>query len=150
MPSGLEIPDFYVEELSDWVNVIAVTKDGLIVIEEQYRHGIQRICFELPAGDLKSGENPLEAAKRELEEETGFTGGEWYPFGATVPNASGCNNTCYSFLALGVEKTKEPQREPTEDINTHLVTQDEIKEMLLDGRIAEGIMQAPLWRYIAE
>lgn len=56
MPSGLEIPDFYVEELPDWVNVIAITKDGLFVIEEQYRHGIQKVCFELPAGELEPGE----------------------------------------------------------------------------------------------
>lgn len=149
MPSGLEIPDFYVEELPDWVNVIAITKEGEFVIEEQYRHGIQIVCFELPAGEVNTGEDPIIAAKRELEEETGYTGGEWIPFGTYAPNASGCNNTCHSFLALDVEKTTEPQREPTEDIKTHLVTREEIKEMLLDGRIAEGVMQAPLWRFLA-
>ena len=149
MPSGLEIPDFYVEELPDWVNVIAITKDGYFVIEEQYRHGIQKVCFELPAGELESGEEPLQAIKRELEEETGYTGGEWVPLGTYAPNASGCNNTCHSFLAIGVEKTVEPKREPTEDIKLHLVTREEIKGMLLDGRIAEGVMQAPLWRYLA-
>ena len=150
MPSGIEIPDFFVEELPDWVNIIAITKDEKFVIEEQYRHGIQKVCFELPAGDVDQGEDPLRAAKRELTEETGYTGGEWIPFGTYAPNASGCNNVCYSFIAKGVEKTVSPEREPTEDINVHLVTKEKIKEMLLDGRIPEGVMQAPLWRYLSE
>ena len=150
MPSGLEILDFYVEELPDWANVIAITKEGLFVMEEQYRHGIQKVCFELPAGELKPEEEPLQAAKRELEEETGYTGGVWVPFGTSVPNSSGCNNICHSFLAMGVEQTTAPKLESTEDIKIHLVTREEIKEMLLDGRIAEGVMQAPLWRYLMD
>ena len=150
MPSGLEIPDFYIEELPNWVNIIAITKEGLFVLEEQYRHGIQQVCFELPAGEVEREEDPMQAARRELAEETGYTGGEWIPYGTYAPNASGCDNVCYSFIAKGVEKTVSPKREPTEDIIIHLVTEEKIKEMLLDGRIPEGVMQAPLWRYLSE
>ena len=150
LPNGIVIPDFYVTELPDWVNVIAITTDGRCIIEEQYRHGIQEVCFELPAGEVKKGEDPLLAAQRELKEETGYTGGEWKSFGTSVPNASGCSNTCHSFLAIGVERTLEPKQEPTEDIKIHLVTREVIKEMLLDGQILEGVMQAPLWRCLAE
>lgn len=148
LSNGVVVPDFYVTEAPDWVNVIAITTEGKFIIEEQYRHGIQKICFELPAGEVEQGEDPLIAAKRELKEETGYTGGEWKAFGTSVPNASGCNNICHSYLAIGVEKKTEPKREPTEDIKIHLVTKEEIKEMLLEGRIAEGVMQAPLWRYL--
>lgn len=150
MPSGLEIPDFYVEELPDWVNIIAITKDGKFVMEEQYRHGIQKVCFELPAGVVEPGEDYLHAAQRELKEETGYSGGQWSPFGAYSPNTSGCNNTCYSFLAKGVEKTSAPKREPTEDINIHLVSKEELRTKLLNGHIIESVMQAPLWRYLSE
>lgn len=150
LPNGIVIPDFFVTELPDWVNVIAITKEGKFIIEEQYRHGIQKVCFELPAGEVEQGEDPLIAAQRELEEETGYTGGEWKAFDTSVPNASGCNNTCHSFIAIGVEKNNEPKREPTEDIKIHLVTKATIKEMLLDGRISEGVMQAPLWRCLVE
>lgn len=150
LPNGIVVPDFYVSELPDWVNVVAITTDGKFIIEEQYRHGIQKVCFELPAGEVEQGEDPLIAAQRELKEETGYTGGEWKAFGTSVPNASGCSNTCHSFLAIGVERTTEPKQEPTEDIKIHLVTKEEIKEMLLDGLISEGVMQAPLWRYLAE
>ena len=150
MPSGYEIPDFYVEELPHWVNVIAITKEGLFVLEEQYRHGIQKVCFELPSGVLEIGEEPILAAKRELAEETGYSGGVWVPFGTYSPNASGSNNTCYTFLARGVEKATEPNKEQTEDIITHLVSLEEISEMLLNGRIVECVMQAPLWRFLAQ
>lgn len=150
MPSGLEIPDFYVEELPDWVNIIAITKDGKYILEEQYRHGIQQVCFELPAGVIEKGEMPIDAAKRELAEETGYSGGEWMSFGLYAPNCSGSNNFCYSFIAVGVEKTSEPQIEPTEDIKIHLVSKEKLKSYLHNNKIIEGVMQAPLWRYFAE
>ena len=150
MPSGQEIPDFYVEELPDWVNVIAITEDGHYILEEQYRHGIKKVCFELPAGVVEAGEDPLTAAKRELEEETGYTGGEWEPFGSYAPNTSGCNNYCHSFIATGVKKNSEPKIEPTEDIKLHLVTKADLKRLLFNNEITESVMQAPLWRYLAE
>ena len=150
MPSGLEIPDFYVEELPNWVNVIAITKEGLFVLEEQYRHGIQSVCVELPAGVVEKDEDPLTAAQRELKEETGYTDGEWIPYGSYAPNTSGCNNICFSFIALGVEKTTDPKKEPTEDIKLRIVTKNELKNLLISNQIKEGVMQAPLWRYFSE
>lgn len=150
MPSGHEIPDFYVTELNDWVNVIAVTQDGYILIEEQYRHGIEQVCYELPAGAVEIGEDPLQTAKRELVEETGYSGGEWLPFGISVPNASGCNTRCYSFLAVSVERQQMVNSDPSEEIKLHLLSKSKVREMLVSGLILEGVMQAPLWRYLSE
>jgi 8-oxo-dGTP pyrophosphatase MutT (NUDIX family) len=150
MPSGHELPDFYVAELNDWVNVIAVTMDGLILIEEQYRHGIKQVCYELPAGAVEPGEDPLQSAQRELVEETGYSGGEWIPYGISVPNASGCSTRCYSFLALGVERKQMLNTDPSEEIKLHLLSKSELNEMLISGLILEGVMQAPLWRYLSE
>lgn len=148
LPSGVEVDDFYVVESNDWVNVIAITEDGRYIIEEQYRHGIGRICFELPAGNVSKGENPLDAAKRELKEETGFAGGTWIHFCTSAPNASGMNNYCHTFLAKGVRKVTEPQLESSEDIRVHLKSQSEIEELLITDSIIEAVMQAPLWRYV--
>lgn len=149
LPNGITIPDFYVTEAPDWVNVIAITTEGKFIIEEQYRHGIQKVCFELCAGMVDEGETPLETAKRELLEETGYSGGHWTAVGMSVPNASGSTTRCYHFLATAVERTQSPKTENTEDIKIHLLTEQELKQMMLDGSIAEAVMLAPLWRYFA-
>lgn len=77
LPDGRIIPEYYVLEYPDWVNVIAITKDGQFVMERQYRHAARKISLELPCGVMEEGETPLEAAQRELLEETGFGGGQW-------------------------------------------------------------------------
>ena len=149
LPNGVVVPDFYVTEAPDWVNVIAITTDGKFIIEEQYRHGIQKVCFELCAGMVDEGEAPLEAAKRELLEETGYSGGNWTAFGMSVPDASGSTVKCYHFIATDVERKQNPKPEKTEDIKIHLLTEQQLKQIMLDGRIAEAVMLAPLWRYFA-
>ena len=148
LQSNFEMDDFYVVESNDWVNVIAITDEGYFIIEEQYRHGIGRVCFELPAGNVSEGEDPLDAAKRELKEETGFDGGKWSLFCTSAPNASGMNNYCYTFLAEGVKKVANPHLESSEEIRVHFKSQSEIKDLLMNGSIIEAVMQAPLWRYI--
>lgn len=149
MPSGVEIPDFYVSELPDWVNIIAITKEGQFVIEEQYRHGIQKVCYEICAGVVEPGEDTLVAAKRELLEETGYAGGQWSYLGSYAINASGANNVCHSYLAEGVEKQTDQQLEATEDIKVHLLSEKEVRTLLDNNQIPEGVMAAPLWKYYA-
>ena len=72
LPSGKQIPTWFVLEFPDWINVIAITKDGKMVMEDQYRHALGETHYELVAGVIDPGETPLEAAKRELSEETGI------------------------------------------------------------------------------
>ena len=76
LPDGRIMPEYYVLEYPDWVNVIAITKDGKFVMERQYRHALGVEAYELPCGVMENGETPLEAAKRELLEETGYGGGK--------------------------------------------------------------------------
>lgn len=149
LPSGIELEDFYVVEVHDWVNVIAITEDNHFIIEKQYRHGIGEICYELPAGCIGDGELPLEAAKRELLEETGYAGGEWTYFYTSAPNASGMNNLCHTFLAKDVRKISEPQQETTEDIKIFFYTRKNVEKLLINKSIIEASMQAPLWKYLA-
>lgn len=146
---GIAIDDFYVLEYPTWVNVIAITTDGKFIIEQQYRHGIQQKVYEICAGTCETGEEPLDAAKRELLEETGFGEGKWSLIGKFTPNPNSMSNWCYSFLAEGVSKIQEPHQEPTENIHIYQMSADKVLSMMKDGDIVEGIMLAPLWHYFS-
>ncbi len=149
LPSGVEMKDYYVLEYPDWVNIIAQTKDGHFLIERQYRHAQQIVGYELPAGCIDEGEDPLHAAQRELLEETGYTGGEWTHFMTTSPNTGSMTNLNYTFLARGVELTDTQHLEKTEDIKVYLMTLEEVKECLLKDEFHQSLMALALWKYFA-
>lgn len=135
MPSGIEMDDYYVLEYPDWINVIAITEDGKFVIERQYRHGTQSVDYELCAGTIEDGEAPIDAAKRELLEETGYEGGEWTLYCESCPNPAAMTNKNYTYLAKGVRYSGERHLERTEDIETYLMTYAALKELVVNGEI---------------
>ena len=144
---GVTIDDFYVLEYPSWVNVIAITADGQYLIERQYRHGIQQCVYELCAGICELGEKPIDAAKRELLEETGFSGGSWSLIGKYAPNPSAMTNYSYTFLAEGVVQQKAPCQDITEDIQVLEISEKQLLSLMQEGEMIEGVMLAPLWQY---
>ena len=148
LPDGRIIPEYYVLEYPDWVNVIAITKDGQFVMERQYRHAARKISLELPCGVMDEGETPLEAAQRELLEETGFGGGQWKKLMELSPNPSAMSNTTHCFLAIGVEKIAEQHLDETEELSVLFMTKEEVKRMLNENQICQALMVAPLYKYI--
>ena len=147
LPDGRIIDEYYVLEYPTFINVIAITKEGRMVLVRQYRHGLGRTCFELVAGCVEDGEDPMDAAKRELLEETGYSGGEWEETMSFSCNASAMNNISHSFVAVGVERTKKQNLDATEDIEVYTFTQDEVHEMLLLGEFMQASMIAPLYKF---
>lgn len=150
MPNGVVNDEHWVLEYPTWINVIAIMKDGRFVMEYQYRHGLQQCGYELCAGVVEDGEEPVEAAKRELYEETGFGGGKWTEFMTLSANPSCTSNLTHSFLAVGVEPVSTQHLEETEDIDVVIMTAAEVHEKLLNGEIVQALMAAPLWRYFCE
>lgn len=149
LTNGVVLDDYYVLEYPTWVNVIAITEDGLFVIEKQYRHGTESIDYEICAGTCEKNEEPIDAAKRELLEETGYSGGEWTMFGVSTPNPATMNNLNYTFLAKGVKKNALPHLDYSEDIEVFTIPREELISLMKNGEITQGCMLAMLWKYFA-
>ncbi len=147
LPSGVEMDDYYVLEYPNWVSVIAITEEGKYVMELQYRHGTQMTGYELCGGTVEEGEDFLETAKRELLEETGYSGGKWELLTVSAPNPAAMTNLCYTYVAQGVKKTREQELEKTEDIDVLELTEQQVFEILRSGQIYQGDMLAPLWQW---
>lgn len=151
LPDGRRVPDYYIFEYPDWVNIIARTEDGLYVMIDQYRHGLGETNYELTAGVAEPDDpSMLAAAQRELAEETGYGGGEWRELMTIAPNPATQNNLTHCFIATGVKRLGDQHLDPTEDIGVHLFTGAEVRGLLQSGQIRQALMAAPLWRYEAE
>ena len=149
LPDGRINNEYYVLEYPDWVNIIAITTSGEFVLERQYRHGLGNTCYELPCGVIEAGETPLEAAKRELLEETGYAGGTWQEWMTLSPNPATSNNLAHSFLAVGVTHVGEQHLDATEDIDVYLKSPEFVRELLVNNQILQALMAAPLWKYFS-
>ena len=149
LPTGAMIEDYFVLEYPTWVNVVAVTPDGRVVLVRQYRHGLGAVHYELPAGVCEpSDPDPLAAARRELLEETGYGGGEWTPLMTLSANPGTHANLTHSFLATGVVPVREPESEATEDIRVHLAGRNDVRKLVLDGGVVQALHAAPLLNYL--
>ncbi|MBC8132094.1 MAG: NUDIX hydrolase [Deltaproteobacteria bacterium] len=150
LPTGAEIPEYWVTEYRPWVNVVAVTTDDKLVLIRQYRHGLGAVHFEIPAGTTDAGEHDLEAAaRRELGEETGYGGGTWSLLATLSANPALQNNLTYTFLAEGVTRLDSgPRPESSEDLRIHLVPVRDVAPLIDGGGFIQALHVAPLLRYL--
>ena len=123
------------------VCVIPVTEDGKVVVERQYRYPMDEVITEIPAGKLdREDEDPLEAAKRELREETGYTADEWRELGAFYPAAAYCDERIRMYLARGLHKG-EQELDSDEFLNVELVPLKTLVGEVMDGKIPDAKTQ---------
>lgn len=133
-------------ESPDWVNIVAVTPDRHVVMVEQYRFGSREIGLEPPAGIVDPPESALDAAKRELLEETGYVSDEWRYLGAVQPNPAFHDNLCHHWLAVDVESKQPPAPDPGEVLRIRLMTPDELRAEVSADRLKHTLAQSALSR----
>ena len=135
LPHGREIKDFYKVTIKDCAAIVALTPSNQIILKKEYRHCYGEELIEIPAGVLEDGESPLETAKRELQEETGYRSEKWTYLGKTVESSAKLTNYMYIYLAEDCEKVSSQKLDYGEDIEVIEVSLNEAVEMIMNNEI---------------
>ncbi|NQU58421.1 MAG: NUDIX hydrolase [Rhodospirillales bacterium] len=135
VPDGRIIDDFYQLALPDFVIAFAQTILQKVVMIRQYKHGAGQTSLTLPGGLIEKGEVALDAAKRELLEETGYRAPSWKSLGSYTVNGNlGCG-TGHFFMATGAENIQPPNSGDLETMEILMLSEQQVAKALRDGEI---------------
>ncbi len=148
-PESLNIGEFDIVQCANWVNIIALTPDQKIVLIKQYRHGTDSFTTEIPGGAINHLEDSLVAAKRELEEETGYTSNNWVFLGKLDVNPAFMTNACFTYLAIDAQKTSKQNLDPFEEITVYLDDLKSIHQLISSGEISHSLIVAAFYLYFS-
>ncbi|MBT9484842.1 NUDIX hydrolase [Sediminibacterium sp.] len=138
LPDGQIINPYFVIDVPDFCNVVMVTTQDEIVMVEQYRHAAGIISLELPGGMIEPGEDPMLAAKREMEEETGYQSNHFELLYTIHPNPPLENNQAHFYLATQLTLTGNTSFDQYEDIKLVLVNKHDFMNKLLQNSFTHG------------
>ncbi len=142
--------DFTIVDAPEWCNVVAPVSfqgEELFVMARQFRHASQSITIEFPGGVVDVGEEPMAAALREFEEETGYRADSLDLIGVTFPNPAIMTNRAWTYLARGVVRRSEQSLDEHELLDAELVPIREIRELIRDNFHTHSIMMCALQWY---
>lgn len=139
MPDGRIVDEYFVLEYPNWVNAVAITEEGKILMVRQYRHAANIVSLEIPGGVIDGDERPEEAMSRELLEETGYKFDNMEELCTIYANPSTANNKTFCYLATGGVKVQEQALDEHEELIIEEYTIDEVKQLLADNKIAQAL-----------
>ena len=145
MGNGRLIDPYYIMESGDYVNIVPVTTAGEIMMVRIYRHGVGRTLLETPGGLIDAGESPLDAARRELLEETGCDCADLRLIGGGSPDPARMSCKAYYFLATGCVETAVPAWDHTEEMELLKLPIEQVKKILFAGEIVDSVQQSALF-----
>jgi 8-oxo-dGTP pyrophosphatase MutT (NUDIX family) len=141
---GVEVAPYYVLDYPDWVHVVALTPERRIILTRQYRQGVRAFSVELPGGNMQNGESPVEAAARELAEETGYAGEPGQTIATHWVNAASHRNSVHTVLIRGAGKTRAPHVDAAEIVDAFEAPWTEAKDLALRGGIQAALHVASI------
>lgn len=142
--------DYYVLEYPNWVNAVALTETGKIILVRQYRYAADIISLEIPGGVIDDDELPEVAIVRELQEETGYTFKNCELIATLYPNPATSNNKTFTYLLTGGVKTHAQHLDEHEILNVEEYTLKEVKQLLADHKIDQALHVAALYYGLAK
>ena len=138
LPGGAVKDPYYVVERPDAAIIFPLTGEGEVVLVRQYRPPLERMELGLPAGLVEEGEEPEAAARRELLEETGYSGDQWEPLGSLASSPSLKDNWAYLFLARGVEESAPPAPDEHELVEVVRAPVGDLPGLIRSGEIVSS------------
>lgn len=139
MPDGRIVDDYYVLEYPNWVNAVALTQEGNVLMVRQYRHAAGIVSLEIPGGVIDGDEAPIDAMRRELLEETGYRFDDIEPIATIYANPSTANNQTFCYLAKGGIKVQGQSLDEHEELIVEEYTIAEVKQLLATNEIKQAL-----------
>jgi len=149
-PDGRIIDPYYVVELPNWANAVVVTSNNEIVLVKQYRYPVDAVTLELPGGVINDGEDPMLAALRETQEETGYTSNQIQLICKTAPNPAINDNTAYFYLIENAVPTAHTNPDFFEDIEVVLYSKSDFIQLLQQNKIMHGVQLGPIYEALIQ
>ena len=140
-PRTGEISEVQAIPLVDWVLILPLTADEKVIMVRQYRHGIERVCLELPGGLVDpADDSPARSAQRELLEETGYRSDQIMLIGECYPQPAILSNKCFFYLAQNAAEVKAQQLDSGEDIEIVKIPLEQIPARIANKEIDHGMV----------
>lgn len=118
--------------------IVPIADDGTVVMTYQYRHAVGKYLLEIPAGTIEEGEAPLACAKRELEEETGYTAGEWIKIATVYIVPAYSDELIHVFLAKGLEPSRQ-NLDQDEILQVVKYPWEKLMQLMHEGAISDAL-----------
>ena len=145
-PDGTLVTPYYVYDFPEWVTAVAITKEGEVILERQYRHALGQTDLELPGGCVDKTDASFEAAiARELLEETGYRFDTFEFLGNTSSNPSTNSNLMHMFLATGGELVQKQELDAGEDIEVLLVSMESFLQLVRDKKFIQSMHMVAIY-----
>lgn len=142
LPNGGVISPYYVLEEKDWIHIIAENDNNEVLAIRQYRYAGNSVCTEIPAGCIEENESPLQAAQRELKEETGFEADQWDHVISPFANPARQTNRIHVYKATRLKDTGVKNLDDNEEIEHFFMSITDLKKKIYSGEFSQALQIA--------